>query len=486
MALGALAIGLTALVGTGEYPIVDPDMWGELAMGRETLARGWPPLEDPFTYVPTLTPIVYHEWLTGVLYNLMLQHLGTWSFPALQVVLGLGATVLAALTARRSGSSLLSIGPVLFAAFPTIERTYSPLRAQLFSFFLFSLFILILEEADHGRPKLTWLLPPLGAIWANLHGGFVAGVLLISLYVVSCLATGRTSLSLCGPLAGTIFASLLNPWGVRYWLYLERALLMPRPRIREWSPVPLDLSSSMGFKALVVLALLTLLATPRRHWPRFVVLATTACLAFLHVRHISFFAIASVAYLPPHLTPLFDRVADALRARVSMRPRLATAVLVFALALLDLGAANHLRTGASWRLRVPASFYPVGAVEFIRINHLKGNLATPFDWGEYVIWKLYPQVRVSFDGRYETVYPDQVASDWFRFMDGREGWQKVLDEYHTDMALVDRRYGIAEVLSKDPNWMLVYQDDISAVYLPTTKRAGPWIFPPRSAEGTFP
>jgi hypothetical protein len=60
----------------------------------------------------------------------------------------------------------------------------------------------------------------------------------------------------------------------------------------------------------------------------------------------------------------------------------------------------------------------VEVVDFLRVNGVRGNLATPFDWGQYVLWKLHPAVKVSFDGRYETVYPEEVARDNFNFIRG--------------------------------------------------------------------
>jgi hypothetical protein len=485
--LGGLAVLLTALVSILEDSVVDWDLWGALAMGRETLMRGWPPLQDPFSYVPTLNPVVYHEWLTGVLFYLMLEHLGAWSFQALRVALALATLALAALAGRLMGASLLTIGVILFTVLPTAGQGDSPVRAQMFTFLLFSLYILLLEEADRGRRRLLWLLPPIGWIWANLHGGFVAGVALIFLYIVAHLATGKRAWDLIGAWIATILVSLLNPYGVHYWSYLVRSVPMPRPHIDEWGPVPLDILSFWGFKALLVLAVLTVFATARRHWPGLVVLAATAGLAFRHHRHIPFFVIAATAYLSPPLTPLLGRLSTALRARAAVRPLVSAVLVVSVLATLDVAAIRHLGTVTSWRLRVPSSYYPVGAVEFIRINRLKGNLATPFTWGEYVLWRLYPQVRVSLDGRYETVYPEQVSADGFSLLYGLPGWRRLLDQYPTDMVLVDKAYEMmARVMREATNWAAVYEDAVSVIYLPTARSQGSWIHPLPREEGSFP
>ena len=47
------------------------------------------------------------------------------------------------------------------------------------------------------------------------------------------------------------------------------------------------------------------------------------------------------------------------------------------------------------------------AVEFLRASHLRGNVLTFFDWGEYAIWHVSPAIKVSIDGRRETIYSNR-------------------------------------------------------------------------------
>ena len=61
-------------------------------------------------------------------------------------------------------------------------------------------------------------------------------------------------------------------------------------------------------------------------------------------------------------------------------------------------------------------YYPLEAIDYIKEHALSGNLLTEFHWGEYLLWNLYPRCRVSLDGRYETVYPDQVSREFFDFI----------------------------------------------------------------------
>jgi hypothetical protein len=484
LVLGALAVASVATLTFAEHTVADLDVWGAMAMGRETLSRGWPPAQDPFTYVPTRNPLVYHEWLSGALFYLVLEHLGDPALKVLTIGLALLAVGLAALAGRRLGASRLSLLLVILTALPSLQQGYNVIRAQAFTFAFFALFVLLLEEAARGRRRGLLLIPAVMVVWANLHGGFVAGIGALALYVVSHLLRGERPWLLIGVSVVAVVGTLLNPYGPSYWQYLHEAILMPRPRIGEWAPLPLDLTSRWAFKGGLLLSALAVIVASRRHWPGIIVMGITAVLAVRHVRHIPFFAVALIAFLPFHLTPLLDRVGEFLRARVPVRPALPVLFTCFVLVLLTVGAVFQL-TLAPWRVHVPASIYPVGAVEFLRLNGLAGNLATPFNWGQYVIWKLGPQVKVSFDGRYETVYPPHVSTDNFNFMYGEGDWRRLLRVYPTEMVLVHREYPMAGLMEKEPGWSVVYQDAISALYLPAGRGGGPWRFPPTS-DGTIP
>src|SRR4029077_19412605 len=65
-------------------------------------------------------------------------------------------------------------------------------RPQLFTYVCFAALILLLQRAfpdaadPSSRPRsqrALWLVPPLFAVWVNAHGGFVAGLAVLWLYL---------------------------------------------------------------------------------------------------------------------------------------------------------------------------------------------------------------------------------------------------------------------------------------------------------------
>jgi hypothetical protein len=495
--LAWVALGLTAARLIASFPGVDPDLWGHMAIGRETIRLGWPPREDPFSYVPTHRPFVYHEWLSGVTFFSILMKTGGWSLKALTVALGLLALTVAAMTARRLGASPAATFVVVLISLPSFHVGYTTIRPQAFTFLLFAVVLAVLVEFDRGRPRVLLLLPPLFLLWANLHGGFVAGLGAILLFAVALGLTGRRPWKLLAAGGAALIATLANPYGLEYWRYLARALFMARPAIGEWMPTYYRLlhprywdTGVLEWDALrvifVVAALLAVLAARSRYWPGVLVLAVTSYLGLRHMKHLPLAAIAGVMFAPVHLRSLMDRVLGTVGPWLGRARALGASLAAGALALLVGLLTVDLALWTPWEPIVSALGYPVHAVDFLRVNDVAGNLATPFNWGEYVLWKLHPSVKVSFDGRYETVYPEEVAADNFNFMNGKGEWRRLLTRYPTEMVLVARAYRMAPLMAAEPGWTLVYEDPISALYFRADKRDGPYRQPAPTLWETLP
>ena len=107
-------------------------------------------------------------------------------------------------------------------------------------------------------------------------------------------------------------ATVINPYGLKYWSYLAQAVTMPRPEITEW--VSLVEGYKQGFVGgyefyyfLTLMAVAVFLAW----WARWreitpaLVLLFTLYLAVRHNRHQVFFALAFGAYMPLLLTGYF-------------------------------------------------------------------------------------------------------------------------------------------------------------------------------------
>lgn len=411
----------------------DEDLWGRLAVGRLVAETGAAPREDPFAYVPTKPLWVDHEWLSGVVFYQLHRLLGDPGLVLLRAATGLAAVWLAWHVARREGARSFAIGLVALAVSPLLLQGYnSVVRAQSFSLLLFAL-VPVLARAKGAYP---WALVPLFALSANLHGGFVAGLLLLAIL--------RPAVALAAALA-----SLVNPYGIRYWGYLASALPMARPGIAEWKPGYPDLHVQIG-AAVVVAALVAGRSLDRRH---LVILAGTLGAALLHVRFAPFLGLAAIASLPIAVEAAFKRR----RAPHA----LALMLLLQASALVGILVGYGARA-LNLAIAVPETRYPVRAVSRLEASGASGDIAVYFNWGEYVLYRLHPRFRVSIDGRYETVYPDEIATMNRELANGTS--DRLLTSYPPDFALYPQRSGAAEILARSHDFELILGDDNAVLY----------------------
>jgi hypothetical protein len=454
----------------------DADLWGYLSFGRLFWESRKFPYQDVFSYTPTLNPWIYHEWLTGVLFYPLYQALGAPGLQALKYGLGLATMGLVYLTARERGAHPLSAALFLVVITTVVRHGYYPVRAQVFTFLFFALYLFLLERARlRGHFRALYLLPLIQIPWCNFHGGFLAGLGLIAIYAAGEFLSRRPFLPYLWIFVLASVATLINPYGLPYWEYLGRAVTMPRPHITEWSSVFLAYQSGIAniwsLIFLLLLVFVTLFGMWQSRWREVtasLTLAASFTLGVKHIRHLVFFLMLFGAYLPVCFKLNLDYAQShpglkRLWQLASMKIIVSTFLAILALFNFSLFA---LRSPLSLEFpEKPPShedlnffYYPLAALNFIKQQGLSGKILTKFEWGEYLIWELYPRCRVAFDGRYETVYPLEVEEIFFDFYYARPTWRRFLEDYPPDLILLDRRMRVAQLLQQEPHWRQVYAD----------------------------
>ena len=285
-------------------------------------------------------------------------------------------------------------------------------------------------------------------------------------------------------LAAATAATLVNPYGLDYWRYVIFAITLPRPAITEWQPVFAHNGTLVAIYMASVLAPAGawLLSTRKGHWAETAVFVLGVLLAGKHVRHLPFLMLfgslvflrrvpEAVAVWGPAVRRRFSGWSEKAfppdsRSGEICWPRFALGLLVFAAAVGAAWKTGHSlaaipRDGA---LVVSAKDYPVQAVEFMRTNGVSGNLDCGFNWGEYCIFKLYPQCRVFCDGRYETVYPHEV-SQLALTTEGEVAFRARLENYPTEIVLAPVDDSFAEWAAGRQDVVEIYRDTTARILL---------------------
>ena len=371
------------------------------------------------------------------------------------------------------------------------------IRPQLFSFLFFLLMLLVIQAADRGRIGALWLAAPLIALWANFHGAFLAGLGLLAVWSgvrVAALVyeywTGRRSTStgvtvriaqVLLPLLAALLAAMVNPYGPKLLIFLWETATVPRPDIMEWQPVDITKTEGIAYLALIAISVLAVATSPRRRSAAgLAALACTAVLPLVALRHLPLAAMAVVVLAGEHLAAGWQRASGQWpvvsgQLQVTKNPSLTTSHRSLATshwpliptflagALLLSGATLH----KSLRIAIDPRHaeFPARAVEVLRASGVHGNMAVYFDWGQYVIWQLGPRIKVSYDGRRETVYSDSLRQLNTAWATGTSCWDALLDKYPTDLALLDKRLPAYNLMRLKAGWKLAYEDSLAALFV---------------------
>lgn len=85
---------------------------------------------------------------------------------------------------------------------------------------------------------------------------------------------------------------------------------------------------------------------------------------------------------------------------------------------------------------------------YVRDAKLKGDVVTWFDWGQYSIWHFGPELKVSMDGRRETVYSAEVVDAHFRFYFGTADEWRYVDSVKADYVWVPKHLPVVRQMQR--------------------------------------
>ena len=261
LAAAALVVALGAVYAVRS---ADADLWGHLRYGKHVLDNGGRVGTDPFAYTTAGRVWNDHEYLAQEALWLVYAGAGPVGLILLKCAVG-ALTVYLLYRAVRLGTDDPRIWAPLLVLLAAGLGRWLLFRPQIFTFLLMAVFVLelfrhlltpIADSQSSRKPQSAirnrlWLLPPLLALWVNLHGGFLAGIGAVGLALLLRILQSfnrngfrvrqivADALPLTLTLAACLAASLLNPMGWRLWPYLRTELGFKENRvyIQEWAPI---------------------------------------------------------------------------------------------------------------------------------------------------------------------------------------------------------------------------------------------------------
>jgi hypothetical protein len=486
---GSLAKGLLGDAGMGWHIRT-----GELILKAHAIPR-----VDLFSSTMSGKPWYAWEWaydaVVGALHAMAGLN-GVVLFTALVIALTF-ALVLRRMLAEGANLPVAVIMLLLAVAASTI---HSLARPHVLSWLLTVIWFGVLDgfEADGQTRRLLWL-PLLTLFWVNLHGGFLVGFILVGIYLVSALVVGLTSRStedrktalrrarILGMIGIVSFlVTFANPYGyklhVHIFRYLTDRFLMDH--IDEFLSPNFHGVAQKCFAGIVLLTVVGLEAARKRISVSHLLVALFAIYAGLYAaRNIPASAILLALIVTPQLSALDKEMAgsrelserlrggmarfDAFGARMAaLNSKLRGKVWPVLIVLVGLWACGHQGRLGSLQVmdaRFDDRRMPVEAVEFLAQSRSGEPVFCPDRWGGYVIYRLYPQMRVAVDDRHN-LYGADFLKRYLKVVHGEPGWEETLAEMHPGWVLVPRESPLGSLLTEDRGWRAAYRDDTAVLF----------------------
>jgi hypothetical protein len=106
--------------------------------------------------------------------------------------------------------------------------------------------------------------------------------------------------------------------------------------------------------------------------------------------------------------------------------------------------------------------YPERALSVLRSPEVRHIFAQD-QWGDYLIYHLYPSKRVFIDGRSD-FYGADFGERYLDVFNVRHGWQTTLDRYAIDTIVIAPRYALTSTLKISRDWRVTYDDGVAVVF----------------------
>jgi len=457
------------------FNVVDPDFFARIMQGDAFWQTGHILFNDPFSYTET-HKWIDHEWGSSVIFAFVQNIFGYGGQILLKAII-LFLIIFFSFKIINLNEKMkekpINILFCIFLIYAFQTLLVSGIRCHFFTFLLFTVFLYILELVrKQNKTKLLYILPLMMIIWCNIHGGCVSGIGLIVMYAVGEALNKKPFVKYILPALLCFLATFVNPYGIEYVKFLLMATTMNRADVNEWKPLfSTSFTSLLPFKIFITGTILLFIERITRDikgkidYTEYITLLAVIYLGLAHIKQTPFVAIVATAYLYKDLCHLYERAKFTQNIKNTnsvIRDLLMKTLYIFFISI----SVILIFTGSN----VPKNigYFPYKTMEFIKDNNLRGKILNEFGTGSYIAYKLYPEMLIFIDGRYEEVYYDISVKQNDNFYIPNDNWAETLKvSGGADYVIVRQDFMAYENMlneAKKGNYKEIFNDGIFALF----------------------
>jgi hypothetical protein len=423
------------------------------------------PRTDMYSFSVPGHPWINHEWLAELPYYFAWRALGLTGVYAIMfsvvILIFLGILYLCYVETGHFKASIVAISLLIFLG----SVSFGP-RTILFGYTYLVILLIVLQRFRQQGKAPLWSIPLLFCLWANTHGSWLIGFIIFTIVIAAGFFRGEWGLvhaqswtptqrsKLFATWAASMGALFANPFGARLVFYpfdLAFRQKLNIEHVAEWVSVNFhDLRGKVVLLVLIVLLISTLLR--RRRWTlaelALVLFALYSGLTYVRFLFLLAIVIAPVLAKSFEFVPVYRREIDT--------PLLNTGVIILIIA----GMVHFWPREAQLQQWVSEQ-YPAPAVAYLEAHPPSGRMLNFYLWGGYLNWR-NSSFKVFLDSRVDIFEYSGVLGDYLDLLSLKDP-KVVLDKYKVDSVLFPVGEPLTYVLQHDPEWRVVYKDDLSVV-----------------------
>jgi hypothetical protein len=451
---------------------IDGDLPRHLLMGKYILQNRSVPSVEVFIHPYLNQPYTVHEWLTAVLFYLIYAN---WGLAGLVVFSALLLATTFTLLYRHVSQNLNLRLPVLLLIVwgAGASSVNWAVRPHLVSMFLLGVWLIWADDLRRGKRVPLWLFPIVMLIWSNLHGEFIAGILVLLAYSVGWMldyvfdrsntdtVTGK---NLWIALLTSSVASLINPGGIGPWVsivgFVNNQYLMSR-MIESNSPNFQNPDLRVLFALLTFSIFMLAVKRTRLSSGQGLLLAGFSAMSLIAIRNIHLYGIVAPFVLAETLDTArsysfinrFESTLQDMEDQPKSFPWILASVIILTLTIIPSNRMQSL-----YQFQEPA--FPVRAVIWLKNHPPQGNMFNELNWGGYLELYLWPEQRSFIDSVADVT--GDVTRKYEAVITLQDGWQEILEQYDVTWAIIPPDWPLAKELIRQ-GWTTAYQDQTAVI-----------------------
>jgi len=471
-----------ALIGLGPRMMnIDGDLGRHLTLGNYIIDNRDIPTEDIFSFTKTGDPLTPHEWLSDLFFALIYRVAGLNGVVWLTALIIAGSLWLVyKYSLNLCNMSLIALlGGILGAAASSLHWLTRP---HIFTILLAALWIGELEKMRLGIRKSWLIFPLLMLVWVNLHGAFIAGLLIWACYFVGMLLDQQITLhknqSFFWVGISSILVSLINPDGFGIWKtsfgFLGNQYLVSHTA--EYLPPDFQQPAFWPFLVLILVSIFVLgLSKKRIAFSHLFIVCGWTLMALFSARNIPLYVVTVIPVLISGISGilcgwkdsiLVDKFIDFQKKIATTEGSLkggfwSTVAVILTLVLLVSGTSLDFEMGGN---QFSEEVFPVQASGWLEDNPPEGNGFNYFPWGGYLLYRFWPERSVFIDGQTD-FYGEELTREYENVITLTDGWQEVFQDYQIKWVIMPAGSVLGSALDDSVGWEEGYRDRTTEIWL---------------------